>query len=131
MLRFEIEEDVFGLAELLDARELRARGRAEEAVQLLQRSLYRDPNDTGSRRELADIYRERGELEEALSELSILLWTEPSAETHLRLARVYLQMQEPGKAVEQVNMALELEPGASRRAGTPKRDRPRTDPALG
>ncbi len=106
----EIEEDVFGLAELLDARELRSRGRTEEAIQLLQRSLYRDPSDTGSRRELADIYRDRGELQEALSELSILLWTEPSAETHVRLARVYLQMREPGKAVEQVEKALELDP---------------------
>jgi tetratricopeptide (TPR) repeat protein len=106
----EIEEDVFGLMELLDVRELRARGRTEEAIQLLQRSLYRDPNDTGSRRELADIYRERGELQEALSELSILLWTEPSAEAHVRLARVYLQMQEPGKAVEEVEKALELDP---------------------
>jgi tetratricopeptide (TPR) repeat protein len=106
----EIEEDVFGLAELLDARELRARGRNDEAVQVLQRSLYRDPNDTGSRRELADVYRERGELEEALSELSILLWTEPSAETHLRLAQVYLQMQDPGKAVEEVEKALLLDP---------------------
>jgi tetratricopeptide (TPR) repeat protein/TolB-like protein len=106
----EIEEDVFGLAELLDARELRARGRNDEAIQVLQRSLYRDPNDTGSRRELADIYRERGELEEALSELSIVLWAEPSAETHVRLARVYLQMQEPGKAVEEVEKALQLDP---------------------
>jgi len=106
----EIEEDVFGLMELLEARELRSRGRTEEAIQLLQRSLYRDPNDTGSRRELADIYRERGELQQALSELSILLWTEPSAETHVRLARVYLQMREPGKAVEEVEKALELDP---------------------
>jgi tetratricopeptide (TPR) repeat protein len=106
----EIEEDVFGLAELLDARELRARRRNDEAIQVLQRSLYRDPNDTGSRRELADIYREKGELEEALSELSILLWTEPSAETHLRLARVYLQMEDPGKAVEEVEKALLLDP---------------------
>ncbi|HEY7698707.1 MAG TPA: tetratricopeptide repeat protein [Vicinamibacteria bacterium] len=106
----EIEEDVFGLMELLDARELRSRGRTEEAVQLLQRSLYRDPSDTGSRRELADVYREKGELQEALSELSILLWTEPSAETHVRLARVYLQMQETGKAVEEVEKALALDP---------------------
>lgn len=106
----EIEEDVFGLMELLEARELRSRGRTEEAIQLLQRSLYRDPNDTASRRELADIYRDRGELQEALSELSILLWTEPSAETHVRLARLYLQMQEPGKAAEEVEKALELDP---------------------
>jgi tetratricopeptide (TPR) repeat protein len=106
----EIEEDVFGLIELLDARELRSRGRTEEAIQLLQRNLYLDPNDTSSRRELADIYRERGELQEALSELSILLWTEPSAETHVRLARVYLQMQEPGKAAEEVEKALKLDP---------------------
>ena len=106
----EIEEDAFGLMELLDARALRARGRTDEAIQALQRNLYRDPNDTGSRRELAEIYRERGELQEALSELSILLWTEPSAEAHVRLARVYLEMQDPGKAVEEVKKALELDP---------------------
>jgi tetratricopeptide (TPR) repeat protein len=106
----ELEEDVFGLMELLDARELRKRGRTDEAIQLLQRRLYRDPNDTGSRGELADIYRERGELDQALSELSILLWTEPSAETHVRLARVYLEMHEPGKAVAEVEKALELDP---------------------
>jgi tetratricopeptide (TPR) repeat protein len=106
----EIEEDVFSLAELLDARELRARGRTEEAIQLLQRSLYRDPNDTGSRRELAEIYRERGELQEALSELSILLWTEPSPEAHVRLARVYLELSEPGKAAAEIEKALQMDP---------------------
>ncbi len=106
----EIEEDVFGLMELLDARELRRRGRTEEAIQILQRSLYRDPNDTGSRHELADLYRERGELQEALSELSILLWTEPSADAHVSLARVYLEMAEPAKAVAEVEKALELDP---------------------
>jgi tetratricopeptide (TPR) repeat protein/TolB-like protein len=106
----EIEEDVFGLMELLDARELRRRGRAEEAIQILQRSLYRDPNDTGSRRELAELYRERGDLQEALSELSILLWTEPSADAHVCLARVYLEMREPGKASAEVEKALELDP---------------------
>lgn len=106
----EIEEDVFGLMELLDARELQRRGRTEEAIRILQRSLYRDPNDTGSRRELADLYRERGELQEALSELSILLWAEPSADAHVCLARVYLEMAEPGKAVAEVEKALELDP---------------------
>src|SRR3990172_6533671 len=64
-----------------------------------------------SRRELADLYRERGELQEAMSELSILLWTEPSADAHAGLARVYLEMQEPGKAVaREVEKALALDP---------------------
>jgi tetratricopeptide (TPR) repeat protein/TolB-like protein len=106
----DIEEDVFGLMDLLDARELRRRGRTAEAIQILQRSLYRDPNDAGSRRELADIYRERGDLQEALSELTILLWAEPSAEAHLWLARVYLEMEEKAKAVEELEKALALDP---------------------
>jgi tetratricopeptide (TPR) repeat protein len=106
----EHEEDVVGLTELFDARELRARGRTEEAIQLLQRSLYRDPNAIESRRELADVYSLAGDLDQAASELSILLWTEPSAEIHVRLARVYLQMQEQDKAVEEVEKALALDP---------------------
>lgn len=106
----ELEEDVVGLTELFDARELRSRGRTDEAIQLLQRSLYRDPNAVDSRRELADVYCLAGDLDQAASELEILLWTEPSAGIHVQLARVYLQMQEQDKAVEEVEKALALDP---------------------
>jgi tetratricopeptide (TPR) repeat protein/TolB-like protein len=106
----DYEEDVVALMELFDARELRSRGRMDEAILLLQRSLYRDPTAIDSRRELADIYRHEGELGQAASELSIVLWSEPSAEAHVELARVYLDMDERTKAIEQVKLALELDP---------------------
>jgi tetratricopeptide (TPR) repeat protein len=106
----DYEEDVVALMELFDARELRSRGRMEEAILLLQQSLYRDPTAIDSRRELADLYRAEGELDQAASELAIVLWTEPSAEAHVELARVFLDLQEPAKAIEQVELALELDP---------------------
>jgi tetratricopeptide (TPR) repeat protein/TolB-like protein len=111
MVPVDFEEDVVGLTELFDARELRSRGRTDEAIQLLQKSLYRDPNAVDSRRELADVYCLAGDLDQAASELSILLWTEPSAEIHIQLARVYLQMQDQDKAVVEVEKALALDPG--------------------
>ncbi len=107
---FDIEEDDVEIGELLDARELRARGRTDEAIQLLQRTLYRDPGASDCRRELAAIYRDSGNLTQAVSELEILLWSEPSPDGYVNLARVYLAMAEPKKALEQVEMALALDP---------------------
>lgn len=107
---FELDEDVVALEELFDARELRRLGRNDDAIQLLQKSLYRDPNALDSRRELAAVYQEMGALDEAASELSILLWSEPSAEAHVQLARVYMEMQEPAKAMAELDKALALDP---------------------
>ena len=104
-------EDVVALVELLDARTLRAQGRLDAAIQLLQKSLYREPGATEFRRELVDLHREVGDLELAARELSVLLWTEPAAETHLELAEVYMELGEPVKASEEVERALTLQPG--------------------
>ena len=103
-------EDVVALVELLDARALRERGRVDDAIQLLQKSLYRDPGAMEVRRELAELLRESGELDEAVRELSMLLWTEASVETHIELARVYMELREPVKAFDEVEKALSLEP---------------------
>ena len=62
------------------------------------------------RRELAELLRESGELDEAVRELSMLLWTEASVETHIELARVYMELREPVKAFDEVEKALSLEP---------------------
>lgn len=106
----DMEEDVVEIGELLDARDLHARGRSGDAIRLLQRTLYRDPGASDCRRELAAIYRDSGDFAQAASELEILLWSEPSADTHVDLARVYLAMAEPEKALEQVEKALALDP---------------------
>jgi tetratricopeptide (TPR) repeat protein len=103
-------EDVEALVELLDARALRQRGRLEEAIQLLQRTLYREPGAIEFRQELVQLHREVGDLDLAARELSMLLWTEPTAATHLELAEVYLDLEEPLKAAAEVEKALILEP---------------------
>jgi len=103
-------EDVVALVELLDVRALRERGRVDEAIQLLQKSLYREPGAMELRRELVDLLREAGELDRAIRELSMLLWTEPSVETHIELARVYMELEDPVKAFDEVEKALSLEP---------------------
>jgi tetratricopeptide (TPR) repeat protein len=103
-------EDVEALVELLDARALRQRGRLDEAIHLLQRTLYREPGATEFRHELVQLHREAGDLDLAARELSMLLWAEPTAATHLELAEVYLELDEPSKAADEVEKALILEP---------------------
>lgn len=105
-----LDEDLEATADLLDARFLCERGRTQEAIQLLQRTLYREPDASFVRHELASLHAETGALESAVSELSILLWTEPSADMHVELARLYLQMEEPSRALEEVDRALDLDP---------------------
>lgn len=104
-------EDVVALVELLDARALHERGRVDDAIQLLQKSLYREPGAVELRRELVELLRETGDLDQAVRELSMLLWTEPSVEAHMALARVYMELREPGKAFDEVEKALSMEPG--------------------
>ena len=106
----EPEEDVMALAALFDVQALRERGRLEEAIYLLQRSLHRDPGAVDLRRELVELLRETGELEDAARELAMLVWMQPTAETHLELARVYLELKDPGKALKEVEKALALAP---------------------
>ncbi len=105
-----VEEDVAALVEILDAREYRATGRLDDAVLLLQKSLYRDPRANELRRELADVLLEAGELDRAATELAIVLWNEPTCDDHVALAQIFVELNEPGRAREQIEMALALEP---------------------
>lgn len=103
-------EDVVALVELLDARALVELGRVHDAIQLLRKSLYREPGAMDLRRELVDFLLEAGELDVAVRELSMLLWTEASVETHIELARVYMELEDPVKAFDEIEKALSLEP---------------------
>jgi len=103
-------EDVVALVELLDARSLVELGRVHDAIQLLRKSLYREPGAMDLRRELVDFLLEAGELDVAVRELSMLLWTEASVETHIELARVYMELEDPVKAFDEIEKALSLEP---------------------
>ena len=108
----EPEEDLVVLAALFDVQALRERGRLEEAIRLLQRSLHRDPGVVDLRRELVELLRETGELDDAARELAMLVWMQPTADTHLELARIYLELEDPSKALTEAlpEKALALEP---------------------
>ena len=104
------EEDVTALASLFDVEALREQGRLEEVIHLLRRSLHRDPAVVDLRRELVELLRETGELDDAARELAMLVWIQPTAETHLELARIYLELEDPAKALTEVEKTLALEP---------------------
>ncbi|MFQ5791952.1 MAG: tetratricopeptide repeat protein [Acidobacteriota bacterium] len=95
---------------LEEARDHRAAGRRQEAVQTLQRALHLDPHSEAARVELADIYLEEGELGKAVGELRVALWDNESAENHLRLARIYEEMGELRKALAHAQKAVEMDP---------------------
>ena len=103
-------EDVTALAALFDVQALRERGRLDEAIHLLQRSLHRDPGAVELRRELVELLRETGELDYAVRELEMLVWIQPTADNHIELARVYLELEDPSNALTEVEKALALEP---------------------
>lgn len=99
------------LQELLElARTHRGSDRLDEAIKELQRGLYLQPHWVAARLELADLYREAGELDKALGEYRVALWDEESSDTHLRLAELYVEMEDPERARVHTERALQLEP---------------------
>jgi tetratricopeptide (TPR) repeat protein len=104
--------------ETLDgARAHRADGRLEEAVQELQRALYLQPHWVEARLELAEVYRESGELDRAVGEYRVALWDDETAATHVRLAEVYMELGEQAEARAHAERALELEPDSTEAQG--------------
>lgn len=106
-----LEEDAAALEPLFASWALRELGRTDEALRVLREHLYHSPTATALRRELVDALVGAGALDEAARELHMLLWTEPTAESHIDLAKLYREMGEPEKAREQVELALALAPG--------------------
>ena len=99
------------LQELLErSRAHRASERFDEAIKELQRGLYLQPHWVDARLELADVYREAGDLEKALGEYRVALWDEETSDTHLRLAELYVEMEDPERARVHAEKALLLEP---------------------
>jgi hypothetical protein len=61
------------------------------------------------RRELADVLQEAGELDQAATERAIVLWNEPTCDAHVELAQIYVELDEPDRACERIEMVLALE----------------------
>lgn len=85
-------------------------GRLDSAEKEFRAALTNDPNNAFAHRELADIYRRRGNLEAAVKELQTALAARESASAHVTLARIYLEQKKPELARTEVQKAVKIAP---------------------
>jgi tetratricopeptide (TPR) repeat protein len=85
-------------------------GRLDPAEKEFRAALTLDANDAAAHRELAEIYRRRGKLDDAAKELQLSLAVRDSAAARVTLARIYLEQKKTGLAREQVEKAVKLAP---------------------
>jgi len=85
-------------------------GRLDSAEKEFRAALTSDPHNAFAHRELADIYRRRGNLDEAVKELQVSLAARDSASVHVTLARVYLEQKKPDLARAEVEKAVKIAP---------------------
>jgi tetratricopeptide (TPR) repeat protein len=85
-------------------------GRLDAAEQEFRAALAADPKNASAHRELADIYRRRGKLDEAVQELKFSLASRDSAAVRIVLARIYLEQKKPDLARAEVEKAVKLAP---------------------
>jgi Tfp pilus assembly protein PilF len=85
-------------------------GRLDSAEKEFRAALTTDPKNAFAHRELADIYRRRGKLEEAVAELQASLAARDSAATRVTLARIYLEQKQPDLARAEVEKAVKMAP---------------------
>jgi Tfp pilus assembly protein PilF len=72
-----------------------------------------EPSNASAHRELADIYRRRGKLDEAAQELQLSLASRDSAVVRTTLARIYLEQKKYDLARAEVEKAIKLAPNYS------------------
>lgn len=87
-----------------------AAGHLDAAEQEFRAVIAADPRNASAHRELADIYRRRGKLDDAVKELQLSLATRDSAIERTMLARIYLEQKKPELAREEVEKAVKLAP---------------------
>ena len=92
--------------------ELRA-GRLDVAEREFHLALSADPHNASAHRELAEIYRRRGNLDDAASELQFSLAERDSASVRTMLAHVYLEQNKPDLARAEAEKAVKLAPNYS------------------
>ena len=85
-------------------------GRLDTAEKEFRAALASEPNNAFAHRELADIYRRRGNLDDAVKELQISLAARESATVHVTLARIYLEQKKPDLARAEVEKAVKIAP---------------------
>jgi len=85
-------------------------GRLDTAEKEFRAALLSDPKNALAHRELADIYRRRGKLDEAVQELQTSLAMRDSATGRVMLARIFLEQKKPELARAEVEKAVKLAP---------------------
>lgn len=89
--------------------EVRA-GRLDVAESEFRAALAADPHNASAHRELGQVYRSRGKLDEAIREFQLSLAERDSAEVHNMLAHVYLAQNKPALARAEAEKAVKLAP---------------------
>lgn len=85
-------------------------GRFDAAEQEFRAALKIDPNNATAHRELAEIDRRRGKLDDAVQELKLSLAARDSAAVRIVLARIYLEQKKTALARAEVEKAVKLAP---------------------
>jgi len=85
-------------------------GRLDTAEKEFRAALVAEPYNARAHRELAEIYRRRGKLDEAAHELQLSLDARDSAAVRTMLARIYLEQKKPDLARAEVEKAIKLAP---------------------
>jgi len=93
----------------LGRQEFRA-GRLDAAEQEFRAALVAEPDNANAHRELAEIYRRRGKLDDAVHELQLSLEARDSAAVRTMLARIYLEQKKTDLARAEVEKAIKLAP---------------------
>ena len=97
-------------AHLRFGRQELAAGHLDAAEEEFRAVITMDPKNASAHRELADIYRRQGKLDDAVKELQLSLATRDSAIERTMLARIYLEQKKPDLAREEVEKAVKLAP---------------------
>ncbi len=85
-------------------------GRFDAAEQEFRAALAVEPQNASAHRELAEIYRRRGKLDDAVVELKLSLAARESASVRIVLARIYLEQKKTELAKAEVEKAVKLAP---------------------
>jgi len=87
-----------------------AAGRLDAAEKEFRAALQAEPKNASAHQEIAEIYRRRGKLDEAIQELQMSLAARDSAAVRTTLARIYLEQKKPDLARAEVEKAVKLAP---------------------
>jgi predicted Zn-dependent protease/TolB-like protein len=81
-----------------------------EAIQELRRAVYLSPYLAEAHLLLGRLYLRGGRATDAVAELKIAIWSEPTVPAHLALAEAFLQVEDQAAARAEVDRALALDP---------------------